>query len=699
MNTMQHNHISTNQVGETQDQICRHNENVVSNQNHGGSHNHTDNNNHVSTHDHGCCHGHGCHHHHHDGSQSRLLKFLPETATTLLFVVALICFHFLFVPAKTDWIIPTAYLLALLPVGLPILRSTLSEWRHGSIFNEFTLMLLSAVGAFCINEYPEGVAVLLFYSIGEKLEDVVSGDVRGQIKRLLGKMPRYASVVSGDDNVERRNPADVVPGDIISVLPGEAVPLDGILISCDETGFDTSAMTGESVPRSFRRGEEISAGLIPVEREIRLRVTKPYKDSAMMRIMRMIEDSSANRSHSESVLRRITKWYTPAVLVAAILLFTMPWLASLFTPSFTFHWEEWLRRSLVFLVCSCPCALVVSIPLTYFASIGIASKHGILFKGHRQLDDMRKFTLLLLDKTGTVTTGKFHVTNIHSFGSSTQEEILAIAAGVDTESSHPLATAICNEAEARNIKPTKMTDVRSVSHGMEALHNGRKVLVGSPTMLKKSGIEIPAGKTDNAFTMIYVAQDNICLGYISLSDTIKVGAEEAVEKVHKLGIKKVGVLSGDRTAPVARVAKEIEADFYHAELLPEQKVSELEHYKSQGDICAFAGDGINDAPVLAASSVGIAMGSLGADIAIESADVVIAGDDLRKIPEGIKISRKVWSLLLENISFAFGVKLLVMTLGAFGIATLWAAVFADTGVTLIAVIWTLCRLKIWKLRK
>lgn len=642
----------------------------------------------------GCAHGHCGHHHQHDGEQKIVSRFAAEIITGLLFGAALILFHY--VHTSAWWIEFTVYLLMLLPVGWPVAVKALQSWRQSDVFNEFTLMLLASVGAFAIGEYPEGVAVLLFYSIGEKLEDVVSGDVRAQIKGLIGKMPRYAWIET-DGKLRQTEPAQVTPGQTEVVKPGETVVLDGELLS-DEADMDVSAMTGESVPRTYRRGEEVPSGAIPVDREIRLRVKRPYSDSAMMRMMRMIEESSANRAPSETVLHRITRWYTPVVMAGAVLLFVIPWLVSLTSSGFDFVWQDWLRRSLVFLVCSCPCALVVSIPLTYFASIGVASRQGILFKGHRQLDDMRRFRVMLLDKTGTVTTGRFRVSGIRRCGAMTEDEVLALAAAVDSQSAHPLAKAVEAECHARGLEVPAVRDVRTVNHGMEAMMSGRKVLVGSALMMQKSGVD-SRGVDDVAATAVYVSVDGQLVGVISLEDTVKPGSAEAVAELHALGVQKVGILSGDRSAAVSKTAREVGADFFKAELLPEQKVQVIADYRSEGVFTAFAGDGVNDGPALAEAGVGIAMGTYGSDIAIESADVVIAGDDLRKIPLGIKISRKVRSLLIENVGFAFGVKIVVMALGALGIATLWAAVFADTGVTLITVIWTLCRLRIWKLRK
>lgn len=639
-------------------------------------------------------HSHGNHHHHEIEGRGGIRRFVSEIITGCLLLAFLIAYHFFQVP---DWLKCLSYVVSLIPVGTPVIAETIRSWRKGDIFNEFTLMLLASLGAFIIGEYPEGVAVLLFYSIGEKLEDVVSGDVKGQIKRLIGKMPKYANVADGE-RVIKKKPEDVVVGDIIIVRPGESVPLDGKLAVSGEAAFDTSAMTGESVPRVFANGDAVAAGCIPVDREVRLIVTRIYSDSSLSRIISMIEQSSANRAPSESVLRKITRWYTPLVMAAAILLIAIPFVISLINPSFDFVWQDWFRRSLVFLVCSCPCALVVSIPLTYFASIGIASKHGILFKGHRQLDDIRKAKCFFFDKTGTVTTGMFHISSISpSFGIDSSR-VLQMAASVDSQSNHPLARAIVDEAARKSLQLIPVSDVRTVSHGMQAVSDGKAVLVGSESLMRSNGVDIPE-TPDDACTEIFVAEDGRLLGIIYLADTVKAGAAESIAELRTLGAERIGILSGDRTESVASVAKTAGVDFYRAALLPTQKEKIVEEETRKGTVTVFTGDGINDAPSIAEATVGIAMGTLGSDLAIESADIVIAGDDLRKIPEAVIASRKVKSLLIENVTFAFGVKIAVMILGAFGIATLWAAVFADTGVTLVTVIWTLCRLRIWQLRR
>ncbi|MCM1152381.1 MAG: heavy metal translocating P-type ATPase [Muribaculum sp.] len=591
-----------------------------------------------------------------------------------------------------------AFIIALLPVGIDIFKEAFENWMRGDLLNEFTLMIGASIGAFAIGEYPEAVAVLLFYSLGERLEDRASGDVRRRIKSLLGRMPQEARMEQ-DGLVVNVKPKDVKPGSVIIVRPGERTPIDGTLWGNREIEFDTSAITGESVPRTFRPGQEILSGMIPIDRDVRLTTTKPFADSSMSRIMKMIDEASARKAPTETMLRRITRWYTPAVFILAFLLFSVPWIIALCGGP-GFEWQLWLRRSLVFLVCSCPCALVVSIPLSYFASIGTAGRHGLLFKGSNYLDTLRNITTVALDKTGTITTGKFQVHDIALSPGADEnhlsaDDILSIAAAVDAESAHPLAEAIRQEATARGLKINRAEDVVTVPHGITGNINGMNVAVGSPTLMSRIGVNsldcLPADS--EGYTLIYVAREGKCLGVILLADGIKPEAVRAVGRLHREGVKKIVVLSGDRKESVARVAEVIGADSYEGSLLPEDKNRIIEGMKSRGEHVLFAGDGINDAPAIAGADIGVAMGAMGTDMAMETADIVVAGDNLERLPDAIALARRVRHVVIENISFALGIKILVMTLGAFGIATLWAAVFADTGVTAVTIIWTLLRLR------
>ena len=656
--------------------MCKHCHNSNHNHDHGHSHDH-------KGHSHQHNHNHS-HEHNHEGEEGSIIStYSREIITGIILLATLIISHY--IPSGLWWI---AYLIGILPVGIPIVREMLESWRSGSVMNEFTLMVAAAVGAFVIGEYPEGVAVLLFYSFGEKMEDTASDDVKRRIKALLGRLPETARLKDGNES-KMVDPTQLPVGSILVVNPGERVPVDATLMGNQEVDFDTSAITGESVPRAYKPGEELSSGIIPVSRAVEVKTIRKFSDSSMTRIMKMIEDAQESKSPTENMLRRITRWYTPIVFALALLLFFVPWIVSA-AQGVDFEWMKWLRRSLVFLVCSCPCALVVSIPLSYFASLGNASRRGLLFKGSKYVDAMRDVKTVMFDKTGTLTTGKFHVSAIS--GNATEDEIISVAAALDKESSHPLAVAINEYAESKRIIPAKSEEVKTISHGMSGMIDGKEALVGSRSLMKSHNIEVPASTSDAS--EICVALDGKYLGSIWLLDTIKPEAREAIRQLHALGVKTVKILSGDHEEAVKRVMREAGADDYSASLLPEDKQRIInETREAHTGKVAFVGDGINDAPAIAASDVGVAMGTLGTDIAMESSDVVIAGDSLSKLPEAIRLARKVRQVVIENVSFALGIKALVMILGAFGIASLWAAVFADTGVTLITIVWTLLRLR------
>ena len=659
-------------------------------------HNHESNHGH--DHDHGHCH---CHSHSHcgcDGEKKSLLQtYSAEIISAILFGIGLILQHTGVLDAwlhvshgSFNWLTFSIYILAIIPVGLPVVKKMFSSWAHGSVMNEFTLMVAAAVGAFVIGEFPEGVAVLLFYSFGEKMEDTASDDVKRRIRALLGKLPDQATVKEADGSTRVVSPKDVKPGSILVVKPGERVPVDGELLGKDDVEFDTSAITGESVPRAFHAGDEISSGIIPVDRAVEVKTLRAFSDSSMSRIMKMIEDAQATKSPTENLLRRITRWYTPIVFILATLVFFVPWIV-ISIQGGDFEWMNWLRRSLVFLVCSCPCALVVSIPLSYFASLGNASRRGLLFKGSKYVDGMRDIDTVMFDKTGTLTTGKFHISGVAPADGISADRLLGIAASLDAQSAHPLAEAIRESAKEKGVAVPASIDVKTVPHGITGTIDGKEYAAGSRTLMKRLGVTVPAATSDA--TEICVECAGKYIGSIYLLDTVKPEAAEAIRQLHQLGIKNVSILSGDREDAVKRTAGMVGADSYHASLLPADKQNIIESLRRDGHKVAFVGDGINDAPAIAASDVGVAMGKLGTDIAMESSDVVIAADNLEKLPEAIRLARKVRRVVTENVTFALGVKALVMILGAFGIATLWAAVFADTGVTVITIIWTLLRLR------
>lgn len=651
----------------------------------------------------GCCSHHHCHRHFGDEPRLSISTYKNELLSLLLLLCGVVFNKFgvfgdiasLF-NLNLGLVSLIYYIIAVLPVGAGILVSTLKFWKNLDFFNEFTLMLLATVGAFVIGEYPEGVAILLFYSFGEKLEESASDKARGRIRALIDKMPKEVWVESDRGEAVPVNPADIRIGDVIVVKPGERVALDSVL--CDfDADFDSSAITGESVPVAVATGGNVSSGFIPVDKEVRLRVSHLYKDSTMSRIMAMVEESASQKSNAETLLRRITRWYTPAVMAMAVLLFVVPWMVSLFVSGFSFEWFDWFKRALVLLVCSCPCALVVSIPLSYFAAIGNASRFGMLFKGSRYLDSLRRVDTLVLDKTGTLTNGKFHVTDIKTADGADAESILALAASMDSHSGHPLAVAIVGRAKELNLVLPEVSDVHTVPHGLSGVLDGRQAIVGSASLMAENGIDIPADSSDS--TEVYVAFDGKYMGAVLLDDTVKEGIAETFAKLRGMGVKRIEILSGDRDAAVAKVAKAVGADSYQSSLKPEDKHRIVSGLKTDGNYVAFIGDGINDSPSLAVADVGIAIGTSGSDVAMESADAVIMGDNLNRLVDAFALSRKIKRVVTENVSLAIGVKLLVMILGAFGVASLWAAVFADTGITIVTVLWTLFCLGIRRRKK
>lgn len=577
------------------------------------------------------------------------------------------------------------HVLAFLPVGLPVVHEAWEAIEHErDFFSEFMLMTIACVGAFCIGEYPEAVAVMLLYCIGEMLQDKAVERARGNIASLIAFRPDHARVVEGTET-SMKSPEIVAVGSVIEVYPGERVPLDGVLLTAD-AAFDTAALTGESVPRTISTGEEVLAGMISTESIVRLRVSRPAGQSAVSRILNMVEEAHERKAPTELFIHRFAHVYTPVVIVLAVLTVVAPWLYSLAAVDFTFSLSEWLHRALVFLVISCPCALVISVPLSYFAGIGAASKRGILFKGGNCLDAVTELRTVAFDKTGTLTTGRFAVTDVVGLSDDDLQQVAAIEA----TSTHPIARAICHYVECKlagvaadsgalgNLQP--YTDVKNVAgYGLEA----GEWLVGTLRLLDREGVGYPAELSKIAETIVVVARQKRYLGYILLADTPKEDARTGVAALHDIGIESVAILSGDKQALVDKVASQLGVDHAYGDLLPEDKARRVQQMK---DKVAFVGDGINDAPVLALSDVGIAMGAMGADMAIETADVIIQTDQPSKVAEVIAIGRHTRSVVRQNIALAIGVKLLVMALGFLGVANLWEAVFADSGVALLAVL-------------
>lgn len=576
------------------------------------------------------------------------------------------------------------FLVALLPVGLPVVREAWECAREGDVFNEFTLMSIAAVGAFVIGEYPEGVAVMLFYTVGEKLQEAAVERARGHIKSLVDVRPDTATVVEGE---ERRvlSPDEVVVGALIEVKAGERVPLDGRLVGNDAE-FNMSALTGESLPRECREGEEVPAGSIVIGRTVRLRVIRPAGQSALARVLSLVEEAAERKAPAELLVRRVARIYTPVVTGLALLIVLCPWVYSCLDSGFVYDFRDWLYRGLVFLVISCPCALVVSIPLGYFGGIGAASRLGILFKGGNFLDSITGVDAVVFDKTGTLTRGTFVVTRVCPAGKMSGDELLRLVASVEAGSNHPLAKVVVAHARERGITLLPVERVTELAGaGMEALVDGEMLLVGNLHLLRSRGVIVPAGVEEMVGTVVACARGTVFAGVLLLADTLKDDAREAIRQLRALNISTIQVLSGDKQAIVDTLAGEAGVDAGYGNLFPEGKVRHLEELKRDHRV-AFVGDGINDAPVLALSDVGIAMGGLGSDVAIETADVVIQDDRLLKIPLAIRVGRLTRRVVWQNVVLALGLKLLILLLGTLGWASLWAAVFADVGVALLAIL-------------
>lgn len=572
------------------------------------------------------------------------------------------------------------FLSAYLPVGWHVMLSALRSARKGDFFSEFMLMSVASVGAFIIGEYPEGVAVMLFYCIGEALQDIAVGKARNNIKSLIAFFPDKASVVKDDVTIEMK-PSDVKIGDIIEVKPGERVALDGVLVSAN-AHFNTAALTGESMPRMIEKDSEVLAGMISTDSVVRLSVVRTEKESTVMRIMNLVSEASERKSPTELFIRKFSHVYTPIVFVLALLTIILPFIYSLMNSNFDYVFSQWFYRGLIFLVISCPCALVISIPLSYFGGIGAASKRGILFKGSNYLDAVAKLDTVVFDKTGTLTTGEFAVQNTVGL---TEEECRTVAA-IEQSSNHPIAKAIVSKWHGSDaaIQPHDIKDI--AGYGLTADVNGEEWSVGTLRLMKKQDIEYPNNLDDIQETIVACARNARFIGYMLFADTKKEDAEEAVELLRRNNISRIEILSGDKQTIVDKIAKELKVDKEYGDLLPDDKVTHIEKLRSEGRNIAFVGDGINDAPVLALSNVGIAMGGLGSEIAIETADVVIQTDRPSKVADAIALGRRTRSIVYQNITFAIGVKVLIMILGTLGAANLWAAVFADVGVALLAIL-------------
>jgi Cd2+/Zn2+-exporting ATPase len=577
-----------------------------------------------------------------------------------------------------DWIRIVWYAVAYLPVGFPVIKEGWNSIKNGDFFTEFLLMSIATIGAFAIGEYPEGVAVMLFYAVGELFQSAAVKRAKRSIKALLDVRPNEA-LVYRNNNYVSVNPEIVAIGEKVQVRVGEKIPLDGILLS-EKGSFNTAALTGESKPDTIAKGEKVFAGSINLDGVIEIETTKEFKDSSIARILDMVQNATARKSKTELFIRKFARIYTPIVVFLAIGLTFLPYF---FVDDYVFN--DWLYRALIFLVISCPCALVISIPLGYFGGLGAASKNGILFKGASFLDEMTRITTVVMDKTGTVTKGVFKIKEIKTIDWD-EPEFMKYLMAMEEQSTHPIAKAIMEyKADGEDFQAKEVTEV--AGKGLRGMVNGKTVLVGNKPLMTSNNIEVPS-ETDNIVeSIVMVSIDGKFAGYVIIADELKEDAHEAIKQIRESGISKIIMLSGDKDSITQQVAKEMGIDTAKGGLLPEDKLNEVEHLKKQFNTkVAFIGDGINDAPVLAASDVGIAMGGLGSDVAIETADVIIQTDQPSKIARAIKIGRSTRRIVWQNIGLAFGVKAVVLVLGAGGLATMWEAVFADVGVALLAIL-------------
>lgn len=645
-----------------------------------GGHNHSNNgHNHSqgnSSHSHD---GHDHGHSHGGGEGPAWKRYLPAMISFVMLAAGILIgnyatWSFITEPVKIIW-----YVLAYLPVGLPVMKDAWFTITRKDFFNEFTLMTVATIGAFAIGEYPEGVAVMLFYSVGELFQDAAVNKARRNIKNLLDIRPATASVLR-NGKYSTVAPEEVAIGETIEIKAGEKVPLDGIMLSA-KSRFNTAALTGESKPRSIVEGEQVLAGMVNIDNVITVKVEKEYADSSLARILEMVQEANSRKAKTELLMRKFARIYTPVVFGLAVAIATIPYF---FVSDFVF--VDWLYRALVFLVISCPCALVISIPLGYFGGIGAASRNGVLFKGANYLEMLTKVNTIVMDKTGTLTKGVFKVQQVVT-NNIDKAEFTGITAAMESRSTHPIALAITEYNASANGKTYTATDIEEIAgHGLHGSVEGKDVLVGNAKLLKKFDIAYSPEVDNIVDTSVVVAIDNVYAGYITISDEVKEDSRAAVDAMHSLGIKTV-MLSGDKNTVTQKAAQEIGIDKAYGDLLPEDKVRHMEELKAdESNIIAFIGDGINDTPVLALSHVGIAMGAMGSDAAIEVADVVIQTDQPSKVITAISIAKATRRIVIQNIVMALTLKIAVMILGAMGIASMWSAVFADVGVAMLAIL-------------
>ncbi len=617
--------------------------------------------------------------HDHDTSDESTFKmFLPAMISVVLMGSAIIIDNYIPLSFFKGWVRTLWYVAAYLPVGLPVLKDAAKAMVRGEVFTEFLLMSIATIGAFAIGEFPEGVAVMLFYAVGEVFQTLAVKRAKLNIKSLLDQRPDEVTVVE-NNQTKTIKAEEAAIGSVIQLKPGEKLGLDGELLS-ETASFNTAALTGESTPDTKTKGDTVLAGMLNLNTVVLVKVTTAYTDSKLSKILDMVQNAASQKAPTELFIRKFARYYTPAVVALAVLIIVIPYFA---VNDYVFR--DWLYRALIFLVISCPCALVISIPLGYFGGIGAASKNGILFKGSNFLDIMAGIQNVVMDKTGTLTKGVFKVQEVVIKENFDKAEVLRQVNALESKSTHPVATAIHEYAGAVD-STIEITNVEEIAgHGLRAMIGGKEILAGNFKLMDKFSIAYDIDPASIVYTVIAVGYDKKFAGYITIADEIKEDAASAIKALHQLNVKTT-MLSGDKSSVVKLVAEKLGIDNAFGDLLPEDKVNKVKEIKATGGSVAFTGDGVNDAPVVALSDVGIAMGGLGSDATIETADVVIQDDKPSKIPMAINIGKKTKRIVWQNISLAFAVKAIVLVLGAGGLATMWEAVFADVGVALLAIL-------------
>lgn len=617
-------------------------------------------------------------HSHASEGKSTFQMFFPAIISFSLLLIGIFLDHFLKPAWFAGWVRFVFYLSAYIPVGFPVMKEAFHSIRYSDFFSEFLLMSIATIGAFAIGEYPEGVAVMLFYSVGEVFQSMAVQKAKSNIKTLLDQRPDEVTILENEiPKTIKAQHAEI--GQIIQLKPGEKLALDGELIS-ESASFNTAALTGESKPDTKKSGDTVLAGMINLNTVSSVKINTKFQDSKLSKILEMVQNATSQKAKTELFIRKFAKIYTPVVVFLAIAIMLLPYF---FVENYIFR--NWLYRALIFLVISCPCALVISIPLGYFGGIGAGSKNGILFKGSNFLDILANVQHVVMDKTGTMTKGVFKVQKVHFQDGFNKEAIMKYLNLLESKSTHPIATAI-NEFAGEIDHSISIENVEEIAgHGLKGTIQGKEMMAGNFKLMEKFGVQHNINHQNVSETLIAVAYDRRFVGYITISDQIKEDAAETISLLRNMKVKTT-MLSGDKTAVVKEVAENLGISNYFGDLLPEDKVNKLKELKSKNESVAFIGDGVNDAPVVALSDVGIAMGGLGSDATIETADVVIQDDKPSKIPVAIKIGKETKKIVWQNIVLAFGVKAIVLILGAGGLATMWEAVFADVGVALLAIL-------------